>query len=170
MDAGGNDGSSDMDASTYDDDNNDNIDPQEDMNAEFIFGRRKHKKKRRRKKKHRWIPKWFRSSSSFGEDKSAVATLKKNDELVDDNFIQYNDIKNRIPSDKQEAIDKFISNVNEAPQVFNFNIDDFVKQSHAAAAAPSENAASVASKLNAYTEKPFYAFAPFVGDHDNDLK
>lgn len=137
-----------LDANADDED----FEPNNDEESELFSRRHKHKKNRRKGKKRK---KWY----NFGRKQRPYNNLA-DDSLMDNHqesqakdnadLSDFNDIKFRIHPSQEQDIVKFIKNVNEAPQMFDFNVDDYIAQKALDEISPTE----------VDTEKAFYEFIP----------
>lgn len=130
----------------------DDFESNNDEESEFFSGRHKHKKNQRKGRKRK---KWYqfgrkhRPYSNIADvsplDSHQESQANSNADLSD-----FNDIKFRIHPSQEQDIVKFIKNVNEAPKIFDFNVDDYVAQ----------RALEETEPIEPVTEKSFYEFNP----------
>lgn len=133
-------------------DDEDDFEPKNDDESEFFSGRHKHKKNRRKgRKRKKWYQ--FRRKHRQNNNLAGVSSLDNRQEsLANSNtdLSDFNDIKFRIHPSQEQDIVKFIKNVNEAPKMFDFNVDDYVAQ----------RALKETEPIEVVTEKAFYEFIP----------
>ncbi|CAD7077227.1 unnamed protein product [Hermetia illucens] len=124
-------------SSSDDDDDGD----EEEDNSNELFGRKKKKKKKKKKKYNKKSNENDDATEiSFEETDPGVVAQEREDGTAKKtaveaappkedytSFSELNDIKFRVNSDQEEAIEKFIEGLNAPPEIFNFDVERFIK-------------------------------------------